>query len=104
MRVRRKSVQAFALAGAVGVWATSALGQVGPLPKGQKWFLRNGLQIQGMVSPFDSFHLGAYQAMNYTAVNWMWESNPGDLGPAPGNMPWARWVSPGSPPADSTDF
>src|SRR5262245_41163398 len=102
MRVCHRSVQAIALAGAVGMWTSSVLGQVSGLGKGHKWFLKHGIQIQGMASAGDPFNLSTYQAMNYTAINWLWDSSTGEMGPAPGAMPWARWVGPGTPLAQNS--
>src|SRR5436305_1968092 len=64
------------------------------ISKGNQILINQGLQVQGMVSnlPDDPFHLNTYQAANYTAVNWIWDSNTAALGTAPGAMPWARWV------------
>jgi hypothetical protein len=62
------------------------------ISKGNQILINQGLQVQGMVSSTDPFHLSTYQAANYTAVNWIWDSNTAALGAAPGAMPWARWV------------
>jgi hypothetical protein len=68
------------------------------LSKGNLILLDRGLQIQGLVTPDNWFHLDTYSNANYTAVNCLWEST-GNLGPistfvgsTPG-FPWARWVS-----------
>jgi hypothetical protein len=74
------------------------------LPKGHRILVENGLQIQGMVSTGDPFHLATYQNLNYTAVNWIWDSRVSDLGPAPGSMPWARWVRPGANPPTTAEL
>jgi hypothetical protein len=73
--------------------ATAARGE--QISKGQRILIEHGLQLQGMVSTDDPFHLKTYQGLNYTSVNWIWNSRTGDLGAAPGSMPWARWVSGG---------
>jgi hypothetical protein len=64
---------------------------VAELSKGHRILMERGLQLQGMVTKDDVFELSAYQDANYTAVNWLWESNPSLHGAAPG-FPWARWV------------
>jgi T5SS/PEP-CTERM-associated repeat protein len=89
MKVRRsKIVRTFALSSAVLAVSTSAFAQVGPLTSGQKWLLKNGLQFHGMVDPAVPFNLAKYQGLNYTGINWMWDSNTAQQG----SMPWARWV------------
>jgi hypothetical protein len=62
------------------------------LSKGQQILINQGLQVQGMVSNGDPFHLGTYQTANYSSINWIWDSNVSAQGMAPGAMPWARWV------------
>ncbi len=89
MNVRRcKVVRTIALSSAVLAVSSSAFAQIGPLTSGQKWLLRNGLQFHGMVDPAVPFSLAKYQALNYTGINWMWDSNTAQQG----SMPWARWV------------
>jgi len=61
------------------------------LGKGHRILIERGLQVQGMVTKDDVFHLNTYQNANYTTINWLWDSNPAHHGPAPG-FPWARWV------------
>jgi hypothetical protein len=53
----------------------TASAQVSTLNKGQTWFLKNGLQVQGLSTNFDPWDLTIYQNANYTAVNWLWDSN-----------------------------
>jgi T5SS/PEP-CTERM-associated repeat protein len=84
--------------------ASHAAGQATSLTKSQRWFIRNGIQLQGMVSTTDSFSLGTYQAMNYSAINWIWDSDVSKLGAAPGSMNWARWVRPGSSPPATAEM
>jgi hypothetical protein len=60
--------------------------------RGQQLLIDHGLQLHGMVTKDDVFHPERYPETNYTAVNWMWESNTSLHGTPPG-MPWARWVS-----------
>jgi hypothetical protein len=73
------------------------------LSKANQILLTRGLQIQGLVSTYDTFHLTTLSNANYTTVNWLWaspRSYDGSmplLGSAPG-FPWARWV------ADETDM
>ena len=71
------------------------------LPKGHRLLIEHGLQIHGMVTKDDLFHLETYANANYTAINWLWEANPSRHGAAPG-FPWARWVADESqmPPRD----
>jgi hypothetical protein len=61
------------------------------LSKGNRLLLQHGLQIQGMVSTDDPFHLETYRKLNYTAINWLWKSDVSKMGNPPGDMPWARW-------------
>ena len=61
------------------------------LTKGRRILIERGLQTQGMVTKDDVFQLATYQNANYSAINWLWESNPGQHGAAPG-YPWVRWV------------
>jgi hypothetical protein len=74
---------------------TSLLGHVSlghaQVSKGQLILMDRGLQVQGMVTKDDVFHLSTYQGANYTSINWLWTSNPSQMGPAPG-FPWSRWV------------
>ncbi|HEX4588363.1 MAG TPA: PEP-CTERM sorting domain-containing protein [Gemmataceae bacterium] len=62
------------------------------LSKGNQILISQGLQVQGMVTNYDPFHLSTYQAANYSSVNWVWDSNTPAQGPAPGTIPWSRWV------------
>jgi hypothetical protein len=64
----------------------------GQLSKGYQILLNRGLQLQGMITDGDVFHLNTYSNANFTTMNWLWTSNPSLMGPAPG-FPWARWVS-----------
>ena len=75
----------------LGGMLLSAPDALGALGKGHAILIERGLQVQGMVTKDDGFHLDTYQNANYTAINWLWESNPAAHGPAPG-FPWARWV------------
>jgi hypothetical protein len=65
--------------------------------KGQQILLNRGLQIQGLSTPDNYFHLDTYSNANYTSTDWLGESsgNAGFIsdfqGPLPG-FPWARWV------------
>lgn len=74
----------FALISAV----QSADAQIG---KGNWILLQRGLQLQGMVTKDDVFHLSTYSNANYTSINWLWDANPSLMGPPPG-FPWSRWV------------
>ena len=62
------------------------------LSKGQLILIKRGLQIQGLVTRDDVFHLNTYSNANYTSIQWLWDSNPSQMGAAPG-FPWSRWVS-----------
>jgi hypothetical protein len=59
--------------------------------KGQLILMDRGLQIQGMVTRDDVFHLSTYQNAKYTSINWLWNSDPAQMGAAPG-FPWSRWA------------
>ena len=59
--------------------------------KGHLILIDRGLQVQGMVTRDDVFHLNTYSNANYTSVHWLWDSNPSQLGVAPG-FPWSRWA------------
>lgn len=68
------------------------------LSKGHQILLNRGLQIQGIVSTYDTFHLDTFSNANYTTVNWLWSSPRSFsgsmplLGQTPG-FPWGRWVT-----------
>src|SRR5213594_3176368 len=69
------------------------------ISKANQILINRGLQIQGMVATYDTFHLATYSNANYTAVNWLWDSprswnssSMSLLGAAPG-FPWGRWVT-----------
>ena len=82
------------LTSAVGLFAVlfcARLG-MGQISKGNQILLNHGLQVQGMVSPTDVFHLSTYSNANYTSINWIWDSVPSEMGAAPG-FPWARWAA-----------
>jgi hypothetical protein len=70
-------------------------GQIG---KGNLILLDRGLQIHGMVTPDNWFHLDTYTNANYTTVDFLGNST-GNLGPistfvgSPPGFPWARWAS-----------
>jgi len=71
------------------------------LSKGHRILIQRGLQTQGMVTANDVFNLATYQNANYSAINWLWDSNVTLHGAAPG-FPWVRWVGdenqmPGAP-------
>jgi hypothetical protein len=61
------------------------------MSKGHEILVRRGLQIQGMVTRDDVFHLNTYTNAGYTSIHWLWESNPSQMGTAPG-YPWSRWA------------
>ena len=78
---------AFTLAILSPIW--TACGQIS---KGQRILIERGLQVQGMVTRDDVFHLSTYSNANYTSINWLWTANPSLMGNAPG-FPWSRWVN-----------
>src|ERR1035441_4947449 len=59
--------------------------------KANQILINRGLQVQGMVTSGDVFHLNNYSNANYTSINWLGTSNPSLQGTAPG-FPWARWA------------
>jgi hypothetical protein len=63
----------------------------GQISKGHRILIERGLQIQGMVTRDDVFHLSTYSNANYSSINWLWTANPSLMGNAPG-FPWSRWV------------
>jgi hypothetical protein len=74
--------------------ASGSRAQVG---KANQILINRGLQVEGLVATYDTFHLSTYSNANYTAVIWLWDSprsydSMSQLGAAPG-FPWARWVS-----------
>jgi hypothetical protein len=73
------------------LWLGGAAAGVGQLSKGNLILLERGLQVQGMVTRDDVFHLSTYSNANYTSINWLWDSSPSQMGAAPG-FPWSRWA------------
>ena len=69
----------------------SAFSTHAQLSKGNLILLQRGLQIQGMVTKDDVFHLTTYSNANYTSINWLWDSSASQMGAAPG-FPWSRWA------------
>ena len=73
------------------------------ISKANQILINRGLQVEGLVLTYDTFHLSTYTNANYTAVNWTWDpprsysSSMSQLGAAPG-FPWGRWAS------DETDM
>src|SRR5262245_19339261 len=66
------------------------------LSKANQILINRGLQIEGLISTYDTFHLSTYSNANYTSVLWSWDpprpyNSMSVIGPAPG-FPWARWV------------
>jgi hypothetical protein len=76
---------------ALGAWLLLSGAAFGEVSKGHRILIERGLQVQGMVTKDDVFHLNTYESANYTAVHWLWEADPSQHGAIPG-MPWARWV------------
>jgi hypothetical protein len=62
------------------------------LGKGHQILINRGLQVQGLVTKDDVFHLNTYSNAHYTAIHWLWNSHPPQHGAAPG-FPWARWAA-----------
>ena len=69
-------------------WGMPGRAQAG---KGHEILLNRGLQVQGMVTKDDGFHLSTYTNANYSSIHWLWESNPSLMGAAPG-FAWSRWA------------
>src|ERR1043166_8369448 len=69
------------------------------ISKANQIFINRGLQIQGMVATYDTFHLATFSNANYTAVHWLWDSprswnsNSMSLLGAAAGFPWGRWVT-----------
>ena len=70
--------------------------------KGNQILIDRGFQVQGLVTRNDNFHLNTFSNANYTAIMWLWESEPPLMGPEPG-FPWGRWIidEANMPPQDS---
>jgi hypothetical protein len=60
------------------------------ISKGHRLLIEYGFQIQGMATKDDVFHLDTYQKANYTAINWLFQSDVSKHGPPPGFF-WGRW-------------
>ena len=58
------------------------------LSKGNLILIKRGLQVQGMVTRDDVFHLNTYSNANYTSIHWLWTSSSQMTA-----FPWSRWVS-----------
>ena len=43
------------------------------ISKANQILINRGLQVEGMVATYDTFHLSTYSNANYTAVNWLWD-------------------------------
>ena len=61
------------------------------ISKAHQILLNRGLQLQGMTTKDDVFHLENYTNAGFTSINWLWASNPSLMGAAPGAA-WSRWV------------
>src|SRR5688500_4577112 len=59
--------------------------------KANQILINRGFQVQGLASMNDAFHLTTLSNANYTTLQWLWDSNPSLMGPAPG-FPWSRWA------------
>jgi hypothetical protein len=87
---RRRAVVVAALSCCLALFPV-VVSRAATLSKGNQLLIQNGLQIQGMATKDDVFHLQTYEDANYTAINWLWDLNTSLHGAAPG-FPWARWV------------
>ena len=76
---------------AVCAFAPSLASAQQSLSKGYQLLLNHGIQLQGMVTPDDVFHLSTYQDIGYTSVSWFSPTGITQLGPPPGYL-WSRWV------------
>jgi len=56
------------------------------LSKGHLILINRGLQVQGMVTRDDVFHLNTYSNANFTSIQWLWNSSMSTA------FPWSRWV------------
>jgi hypothetical protein len=65
----------------------SAIAAPAQLSKGHLILIKRGLQVQGMVTRDDVFHLNTYSNANYTSIHWLWTSSMSAA------FPWSRWVS-----------
>jgi len=59
--------------------------------KGNLILMNRGLQLQGLVSTGDYFHLDTYTNANYSTIGWGWTSDPSQLSGTK-TPPWSRWV------------
>jgi len=67
--------------------------QVSTLSKGNQILIAQGLQVQGMVTNFDPFHLATYQSGQlHLDQPGCGDSFRVGTGSCPGAIPWARWV------------
>ena len=87
----------FAAALVIATLAPVVRAEAPSLNKGYRLLLERGIQLQGMVTQDDVFHLSTYRDLGYTSVNWLYSNNVPNsdvakLGPPPG-FPWSRWVS-----------
>ncbi len=76
-------------ASGAGYGAVNAAEDLSKLSKGNRILIQPGLQLQGMATSDNPFHLQTYADLGYTSINW--------FGPPPvakqGDFLWARWVS-----------
>jgi hypothetical protein len=101
MQIRSPSLFSFAALtvslAAVLLVAAPAAAQPAKQSKAYRLLLQHGIQLQGMVTQDDVFHLSTYRDIGYTSVNWLYSnnvpnSNVAQLGPPRGFL-WSRWVS-----------
>jgi hypothetical protein len=78
---------------AILVALTAADAGAAVLSKGHRLLIEHGLQIQGMATKDDVFHLQTYKDANYTAINWLFDSDVSKHGDAPPGFPWTRWAA-----------
>lgn len=74
----------------LGAWPQTTRG-IAQISKANQILITRGLQVQGMATKDDVFHLLTYSNANYSSICWLWECNPALMDAAPG-FPWSRWV------------
>jgi hypothetical protein len=86
MRRTLSCISLILLAVAVPTWAQSTL------DKGHRILIERGLQLSGLTTPFNFFHMETYRAAGLTTVAYGYDTSMDLLGSAPG-VPWSRWVN-----------
>jgi hypothetical protein len=62
------------------------------LDKGHRILVERGLQLSGLTTPFNFFHMETYRAAGLTTVAYGYDTSMDLLGSAPG-VPWSKWVN-----------